>query len=203
MKGGDAMNGTNKDVIATTSGPVEIYPAPARAFHWLVALLIAIQIPVGFYMAYRGGDLNIWDATTNTMYSMHKVSGLVIFALVILRFAYRLSVRPPNPEPTISGWQHVASSINHLGMYALLLIMPVLGYLGISYFPALDVFGFKLPALVEPNKPMAEQVFFWHMVGAYLLVALIALHFAAALYHYAIRRDNVVGRMLPALLRRW
>lgn len=196
------MHGTNKDVIATTSGPVEIYPAPARLLHWLVVLLLAVQIPVGLYMAYRGNVLNIWDAVTNTMYSAHKVSGLTIFTLVIIRFLYRLSVRPPNPEPTITGWQHVVSSINHLGMYALLLIMPVLGYLGVAYFPALDVFGFKLPALVEPNKPMAEEVFFWHMVGAYVLIALIALHVSAALYHYTIRNDNVLGRMLPGLLRR-
>jgi cytochrome b561 len=197
MKGGGGMHGTNKDVITTTSGPVEIYPAPARTLHWLVALLLAIQIPVGFYMAYRGNVLNLWDAMTNTMYSAHKLSGLTIFALVIIRFLYRLSVRP-----TITGWQHVVSSINHLALYALLLIMPVLGYLGVAYFPALDVFGFKLPALVEPNKQMSEEVFFWHMVGAYVLLALIALHVAAALYHYTIRGDNVLGRMLPAALRR-
>lgn len=196
------MHGTNKDVIATTSGPVEIYPPAARALHWLTVLLLAVQIPVGLYMAYRGNVLNLWDAVTNTLYSAHKLSGLAILALVIIRFLYRLSARPPNPEPTITGWQHVVSTLNHLALYLLLVAMPVIGYLGVAYYPALDVFNFKLPALVAPDKPMAEQLFFWHMVGAYLLISLIALHVAAALYHYTIRRDNVLGRMLPGLLRR-
>jgi len=196
------MHGMSKEAIATTSGPVEIYTPTARTLHWLTVLLLAVQIPVGFYMAYRGNVLNLWDSVTNTLYSGHKVGGLTILTLVVIRYLYRLAARPPGPEPTITTWQHVVSTLNHWALYLLLIAMPVLGYLGVAYYPALDVFGFKLPALVEPDKPLAEQVLFWHMVGAYVLLALVALHVAAALYHYLIRRDNVLGRMLPSLLRR-
>lgn len=197
------MHGINKETVTTTSGHVEVYSPTARMLHWLVVVLILIQVPVGLYMAYRGNVLNIWDPLTNNMYSAHKLVGLVILALIVLRLLYRLSAGAPEHEPTITDWQRVVSRLNHWGLYLLLIIVPVLGYLGISYFPALNIFGaFDLPALVAPDKPMAEKVLFWHGVAAFTLLALVTLHVAAALYHYLVRRDNVLGRMLPQCLRR-
>jgi len=197
------MHGINKETVSTTSGHVEVYSPTARMLHWLVVVLLLIQVPVGFYMAYRGNVLDIWDGLTNNMYSAHKLVGLVILALVVLRLIYRLSAGAPEHEPTITDWQRVISRLNHWGLYLLLIIVPVLGYLGISYFPALDIFGgFHLPGLVAPDKPMAEKVLFWHGIAAFTLLALIALHVAAALYHYLFRQDNVLGRMLPQFLRR-
>ncbi|SDO07404.1 cytochrome b561 [Filomicrobium insigne] len=196
------MDKPSIETIATTSGDVEIYSLTARTLHWLVVVLLAVQIPVGFYMAYRGNDLNIWDALTNNLYSLHKLGGLAILAVVILRLLYRLTAGAPRHEPSLEGWQCVVSELNHWGLYLLLLVVPVLGYLGVAYFPALDAFGFKIPALVAPDKAMSETVFFWHMVGAFALLTLIAMHIGAALFHYIIRGDNVLGRMLPGLLRR-
>jgi cytochrome b561 len=81
--------------------------------------------------------------------------------------------------------------------------VPVAGYIGVSLFPALDVFGpISLPALVAPNKEAAKTAFFVHGLLAAALLLLIAVHVAAALFHYFIRKDNVLGRMLPGLLRR-
>jgi cytochrome b561 len=81
--------------------------------------------------------------------------------------------------------------------------VPVLGYLGISYYPAFDVFNFSYPNVfgVEPDEAKSAQIFYWHKMGAYLMAGLIALHVAAALYHYFIRRDNVLGRMWPRFLQ--
>lgn len=197
------MHGINKETVTTTSGSVEVYSPTARMLHWLVVVLILVQVPVGLYMAYRGNVLNIWDPLTNNMYSTHKLTGLAILALVIVRLLYRLSAGAPAHEPTITDWQRVVSRLNHWALYLLLIIVPVLGYLGISYYPALNIFGaFDLPGLVAPDKPMAEKVLFWHGVAAFTLLALLVLHAAAALYHYLVRRDNVLGRMLPQLLRR-
>jgi cytochrome b561 len=197
------MPRTNSNVVETTSGQIEVYSSTARSFHWLVVLLIAIQIPVGLYMVYRGTDLNIWDATTNQLYSGHKLTGVVILFLVLLRLAYRLIAGAPSPEPTLEPWQRTISALNHWGLYLLLLIVPILGYIGVSMYPALDIFGlFKLPALVEPDKKMSTTVFLWHFYGAMALLALIGLHVCAALFHLVIRQDNVMGRMWPGALRK-
>jgi cytochrome b561 len=88
-------------------------------------------------------------------------------------------------------------------MYALLLIVPLLGWFGVQLFPALEIFGlFSLPAVVSPDQATAKVVLAIHKALALLLVAFMALHVAAALYHYLIRKDGVLHRMIPTLPRR-
>lgn len=183
--------------------PVEIYSPTARGFHWLVVVLLLVQVPIGFYMAYRGNDLNIWDGLTNGLYSSHKLIGVLILLVVLARLAYRVVHGAPAPEPTLEGWHRLASGINHLGLYVLLLIVPVLGWIGVSLYPALDIFGlFSLPGLVAADQKASETVFEWHGMAALALLAFAAIHIGAALYHYVIRGDNVLGRMIPGLLRK-
>jgi cytochrome b561 len=172
-----------------------IYSTAARRFHWWTVALVAVQIPIGFYMAYRGNTLNIWDGVTNNLYSTHKLLGIVIFILVLARLMYRLAHGAPPDEPTIEPWQKAASHFTHWGLYVLLLVMPILGYVGVSLFPALDVFGISLPAVTAANQGAAATVLFWHMLGASLLIILIGAHFGGAMFHYFIRRDGVLGRM--------
>jgi cytochrome b561 len=182
---------------------VEIYGRTARFLHWLTVILLAVQLPVGFYMTYRGGTLNLWDGLTDTLYSAHKLGGLLILLLVVWRLGYRVSRGAPADEPTLAGWQRLVAHLNHWGLYLLLIALPVVGYVGISRFPALDVFGLMtLPAIAAPDKEGAATAFMVHGYMAWALVVLIAMHVGAALHHYFIRKDNVLGRMLPSLLRR-
>ena len=183
--------------------PVETYKRPARVLHWVTVALVAIQVPIGAVMTYRGNTLNVWDRLTGALYNSHKVIGVTILALVIWRLAYRFTRGAPPDEPTLEPWQKLASHVNHWGMYLLLVCAPVAGYVGISLFPALDIFGlFSLPAVTAPNKAAANTVLAVHKGLAAALVLLIAVHVAAALFHYFVRKDNVLGRMIPRLLRR-
>lgn len=191
-----------EDTHRSPSRSEPVYSATARFFHWLIALLIAVMAVTGFAMVYRGKDLNIWDSLTNNLYSTHKALGLVILALVILRLFYRLVVGRPADEATITPFQRMASHTVHWSLYVLLIAIPIGGWLGVSLFPALDVFGlFQIPALTSPNKALSEQVLWVHGLAAYILLALIAIHVAAALYHHIIRGDGVLTRMLPSLRR--
>jgi cytochrome b561 len=179
------------------------YSATARQFHWWVVAFVAAQVPLGLAMTYRGNTLNIWDATTNALYSGHKLVGFVLLWIVIARLVYRLWHGVPDHEPTIEPWQRVISRINHGALYVLLLALPVLGWLGVSLYPAREIFGlFSLPPLAEPNKAAAEWVLAVHGSLAFLLIALIGLHVSAAIYHYFVRRDGVLRRMLPGVSRR-
>ncbi len=182
--------------------PVEVYSATARHFHWTVVALLAVQIPIGFAMVYRGATLNIWDNLTNGLYSSHKLIGMIILLLVVLRLGYRLVHGAPADEPTLKAWHKAASAFNHWSLYVLLIVAPVLGWLGVSYYPALDVFGIiKLPGLVAANQKTAEVVFQYHGLAVFLLIIFAGMHVAAALYHYILRKDNVLARMIPRLMR--
>jgi len=183
--------------------PVEIYKRTARGLHWVTVALVAIQLPIGLYMTYRGNTLNVWDAVTGALYNGHKVIGVTILLVVLWRLLYRLTRGAPADEPTIEPWQRLASHLNHWGLYVLLICAPLAGYIGISLFPALDIFGlFSLPGIVAPDKEAAKTAFAVHKLLVMLLVLLIVVHVAAALFHYFVRKDNVLGRMIPKLLRR-
>ncbi len=183
--------------------PVELYRRPARLLHWLTVVLLAVQVPVGLYMTYRGKTLNVWDATTSALYSGHKLVGLIVLAVVLGRLAYRLLRGAPADEPTVTPWQRTAGHLNHWILYLLLVAVPIAGYVGIARFPALDLFGlFSLPGIVAPDKAAAETAFELHGLLATALVAMVALHVAAALFHHLVRRDDVLARMIPRLLRR-
>ena len=42
---------------------------------------------------------------------------------------------------------------------------------------------------------MSKEIFEWHETGAFLILAFVALHILAAIYHKFIRKDRVVERM--------
>jgi len=172
------------------------YAPTARMLHWSVAALVLMTAPIGFIMADRGAR-NIWDATTNTLYSSHKLIGLIILALMIVRIVYRLTQGAPEPEPTLTPVEKGVSETVHWAMYALLLAVPIGGYLGIAYYPALDVFGVKIPGLVTPNENTAKFIFQMHGFAAIALLGLIAMHIGAALMHRFVKKDGVLSRMLP------
>jgi len=179
------------------------YSTAARHFHWWTVALLLIQVPVGLYMVYRGAATN-FDALTNTLYSSHKTFGLVILALVVARLIYRFAHGAPADEPTLEWWQKAASHATHWSLYLLLILVPIVGWLGISLYGATEVFGItSIPALVAQNTEAAGPVLMLHKYLAYLTVALVAMHVGAAVVlHYFIRGDGVLARMLPWAGRR-
>lgn len=182
----------------TTPTPaVATYDPVARALHWLTVLFIAFMIPVAKIMTARG-EAGVWDATTNALYSAHKLAGFVLLWLVVLRLGYRL-IRGAPPEPEgMPSWQRIASQVTHWAMYALLIAIALAGWVGTSMFPALNVFGaFDLPAIVGPDRETSETVFEIHELLVNLLLVVVAVHVAAALMHLIVWRDGVFGRMWP------
>jgi cytochrome b561 len=178
------------------------YSPGARHFHWWTVALVAIQIPVGLYMVYRG-NLTNFDALTNTLYSSHKTLGLVILVLVLARLFYRFSHGAPADEPTIEWWQKAASHATHWSLYLLLVLVPIMGWLGISLYGAREVFGVaSIPPLAAPNQAAAAWALMLHRYLALLVIAAVGAHVGGALFHYFIRKDGVLARMLPQAGRR-
>jgi len=191
------------DLVSDSDPPVARYSPVARAFHWITVAFVAVQVPIGLAMVYRGVTLNIWDDVTNHLYSSHKLVGFVLLWVVLARIGYRLWHGKPPPEPTLEPWQRLGSEIVHRSLYVLLVAMPLLGWLGISLYPALELFGwFSLPALTSPDQELSNRVLMIHASLAWLLIALIVGHAGMALFHYFIRKDNVLQRMLTGLPKR-
>ena len=197
------MANANAEATKPQAATDQVYSVPARKFHWWMALLIVFMIPLGEIMQYRGNELNIWDNLTNTMYSTHKLVGMIVLVLAVLRLVYRVRHGAPPDEPTLEWWQKVGSHLTHWGIYGLLFAIPLTGWLGVSLYGARDVFGlFSLPPLAAQNQNAAKFVFFLHETFVKLLILALIAHVGAALYHHFIRKDGVLRRMLPGLQKR-
>jgi len=190
------------DPVTTQAPAPGVYSAAARRFHWITVGVIAVQIPLGFVMTWRGNTMNLWDALTNGLYSAHKLIGFLLLWLIVGRLIYRLLHGAPADEPSLLWWQKAVSHLVHWLLYGLLLVVPLLGWIGVSLYPALDIFGlFKLPALAAPDEAAAARVLAIHGWLAILMALLIGAHVAAALHHHLVRKDGVLRRMLPGLPR--
>lgn len=171
------------------------YRTPARLFHWATALLVLLMIPAGLVMVQEGLD----RALQNRLFIFHKNFGVVVLLLVLARLAYRWRVPPPPLPASVPVWQQRVSGVTHGLLYALLIAMPVAGYVRVRAggFPieALDALG--MPSLVPRSDALAELAKTLHWVGGILLIALIFLHVGAALFHGIIKQDGVFSRIWP------
>jgi len=175
-----------------------VYSPVARTLHWITVAAVCVMIPVGLAMSYRGNVLNIWDGLTNGLYSAHKLTGFLLLWLMVGRLTYRLLHGAPPDEPTLAWWQKAASHLVHWLLYGLLIVVPLLGWIGVSLFPALTIFDlFDLPALAKPNEEAAKRVLDIHGKLALATGALALVHIGAALHHYLFLKDGVMRRMLP------
>ena len=169
------------------------YGSVARFFHWVIFLLVLILIVVGFIM------VGIEDkALKAQIVNVHKLTGLLVLTLMILRGLWALmNVKPLLPFGT-PDWEKVAERGMHYLLYLGLIIMPLSGWLGSTWagrFPHLGDISFKLPLV--PNEDLAGFAFEnVHIPLAFILIALVSLHACAALYHHFIKKDNVLRRML-------
>jgi cytochrome b561 len=170
----------------------------ARFFHWSVALLIAAQALVGLYMI--GLPLSL---SKLRIFLLHKSLGLTVFALVLLRLAWRLYDARPLQPPGMAAWQLRVARSTHLALYLLLVVMPLSGwvYNSASGFP-LPWFGLvQLPAIAPTSKSLAAAALLVHKTAFWSLLALLALHIGAAFDHHWRVGDDVLRRMLPFVKR--
>ena len=133
------------------------------------------------------------------MYNLHRSFGALILVLMLIRLAYRLVNGAPAPEPTLTAMQRIVSHAVHLSLYALLIAQGIIGWVATSaYGAAISVFGlFTLPALVGKDEALAKPLFLVHDLIGLTIAGLLLMHIGAALFHYFVRRDGVLQRMLP------
>lgn len=187
----------------------------AKFLHWSMAVLMIGLAAVGVFMA----NFTDWyypdmlDATTARveLTQHHKSFGFVVFVLACLRVVWRwLSPAVPGLPYETPGWQRITVKATHYGMYALIFIMPLSGWLMSSAsvlndsdaYPAqIKNMVFDLFELPDPISPGDRDIaaFFQvvHEYAGYALGFLLVAHIGGVLFHHFILRDSVLTRMLP------
>jgi cytochrome b561 len=167
-----------------------------RTIHWLMAALIFVTLPLGVWASLlpSGGSARI------EILFFHKSIGVTVLGLIALRIVWRLIVGAPAYAEPLGRPIQVASRAGHFALYALMIAMPVSGYLGsIAGGRPVSWFGlFELPRLVAKDRSLAVAASWAHLVFAWMLAFALAAHLGAVAWHAMIKRDSVLTRMWPS-----
>ena len=192
------------------------YTAVAITLHWVLAILVLSMIPIGWWMS----DAILVKATRAQalqVFPLHKATGITILVLTIARLLWRLSHKAPPLPQKMPAWERTVARGTHWLFYALLLAMPLTGwvYSTAGYSEAFHTFihvpvtwfGLfhipEFPGIVgqpdDARKAIGLNAVAVHSKLAWVMLALAGLHVAAALKHHFINRDDVLTRMVPFL----
>jgi cytochrome b561 len=170
------------------------YTGTAKSLHWLILALLIVQFTVGWTMPHMGRNTQ-----PDTLINLHFSVGILILSIAMLRLIWRLPHPEPEPEAGVPPWQTATARLVHWLLYVLLFAVPMLGWANASWrgFPVI-MFGLELPKLLATRAPGWAWTGDVHaLLAEYVMLTLVGLHVAAALYHWLVRRDRVLQRMLP------
>ena len=171
------------------------YSSAQKTLHWTMAVLIIVMVTVGLTMTKMGDG-----PAKNVLYELHKSTGLVVLTLALIRIAVRWTRSAPPLEP-MPAWQRKAAYASHYSMYALIVLVPLMGWIATSYCcKPVNLFWtvpVSLPIPDAPSMEAAEPLFLVHFTLAFTLAAIATIHITAALHHHFVRRDRTFARMLP------
>lgn len=165
------------------------------AFHWITLLLIiAVYACIELRVFYPKGS-EIRDGLKH----WHYMLGITLWGLTLIRLAVRWFNPAPPKDSSINTLQRFAASSVHFLLYALLVIMPLLGWALLSAEgKPLIWFGLQLPSLIGVNEDLAKQLKEIHATMGTFGYFLMGFHALAALFHHYVKQDNTLLRMLPA-----
>lgn len=172
------------------------YDRFAIALHWIVAALIIWVGAVGLMFG------NLLHAAKPFWLNLHAIVGLVLLILVAVRTVWRLA-HPAPPPPDADARTRMLSKATHAALYVLMAAIPVVGLISFLWHGRVFDFGVvKVSPGIVADKGIYRPTQTLHAWLTYGMVALLALHVAASLWHQFILRDGLMARMGIGKVRR-
>lgn len=170
----------------------------SKALHWAIAALIIFSSIFILHV----NDSTWWFKSSPEVFityiHWHKALGLIAFVLIVVRLFWRR--RHPVPQAVgLTAGEKLWSHRVHIAIYALMIAVPVTGWLASSFFGSGTKFWglFEIPSPLPKWKTGVAIGYWTHFVLAWALLTFVAGHIGAALYHHFIRRDDTLRAMLP------
>jgi cytochrome b561 len=171
------------------------YSASAKLMHWFIAAAVIVLLALGPVMKRLVPEGSLRD----NLYTFHEALGALVLIVMVVRLARRAAFSVPAPDASMPPLEQRASLWAQYALYALLFVTTVLGWAGTNaYGDPVSVFGlFDFPAIIGKDQPLSDRIMVWHLICGILIGVIVALHIAGALYHWLVKRDRVLQRMLP------
>ena len=166
------------------------YGLISKVLHWLSAILLLVQIPLGFYLV----DLDFGEQRINVE-NIHVIIGLSIFYTVILRLVNKILNPTPKLNPSIFKGQVFLAKMNHILLYLAILSITVSGILKKLFNGETLIIFFK-EIQIKDNFELADQFYNIHIISNYTILVLIVIHLMAVIVHRLFFKDNLLKKML-------
>lgn len=178
----------------------------SRTLHWVMALLLCAQVPIGFRMS------ELYDAAEKdpalkpdlmAAANWHNTIGFLVLALVLLRLSWRIRSPGPKVPAALAAYERGLAHLTHYGLYAVMIAAPLTGWIALSAYGEFPIFFFgwdSVPGIVPVQPLRAEFGFlFFRAIHDWLWkvgAALFALHVLGAVWHWLVKDDGVWERMV-------
>jgi cytochrome b561 len=169
------------------------FTAFSRFLHWLMAVMVLAMLFIG------AGMVSSVSERYHLLVSIHRPLGILILVLVIVRIVNRC-INPAPPLPAqLPLWQRLAAKGSHVVLYALMFLLPLVGWamLSAARYPIVLYGPLHLPPILSHDAKLYAVLRQAHTYLAYLLFATFLAHLGAALLHALIHRDGVFTSMAP------
>ena len=168
------------------------FTAFSRLLHWTMAAMVLTMLCVGVAMVASLANYHV-------LVSIHRPLGIAILILVVVRFVNRLLNRPPPFPATMSRTERLAATASEYTMYALMFVLPLVGWgmLSAARYPIVLYGPLHLPNILPHNVRLYAVLREAHTILAYLFFLTFMAHFGAILFHTLIVRDGILKRMAP------
>jgi cytochrome b561 len=177
--------------------PIQRFSRLQIAIHWMSALAMLILFASMWAREY----IEEYALRVN-LFELHRQMGLAILTLFVVRLLVKKFGPKKKPSgPQMGKLEHLAAACSHIALYIMLFAMPVIGWIITNAHGQNVRFlrMFTLPSLVSKNEDLEDMLQLAHEYGAYALMGLIGLHFAAALFHHFVKKDHVLASMIPLI----
>jgi cytochrome b561 len=182
------------------------YSLPAIFLHWGIAILIVVNVWLGFRYQSLNGFAQF------QVLQWHKSVGVTILVLAVLRVSWRMLNPPPAALPSVLPWQRKAARYAHGMLYILMVLLPLTGWIIVSASPTnirtllygaipWPHLGFVHSLVLAQRKSVEAVSTGIHHLLLYILCGLVLLHVSAALKHQFYDQDDLLARMLPRPFR--
>ena len=166
------------------------YGLISKLLHWISAVLLLVQIPLGFYLV----DLDFGPERIG-IENIHITVGLSVFYLIILRLLYKLFNPTPKLGPSIFKGQKFLAKLNHLLLYVTILSITISGIFKKLFNGETLTIIFK-KIKIQDNFQLSEIFYDVHVFSNYSLIILIIIHLMAVITHKLFFNDNSLKRIL-------
>ena len=187
---------------------IQRYTRTAMALHWLIAILIIVNVTLALSADYLPDD---W---VRPVINTHKSIGITVLGLALMRLLWRATHRPPPLPADYPRWERIVAHVAHAALYVLIIALPLSGWLHDSAWKdaathPMELFGIvpwpRIGWVMHAEPGLREQLHDrfgdLHTWAGYVLYGFFGLHVIGALKHQWMDRHPELQRMLPTSMR--